>query len=490
MRKEARMQSITKPTKQSIAEQIATFWLLQLTGCEDVQKHLAYVEESAKELKTEALRLELGRFDEMLAKEVPGTWRFKEYRRRTIITLAGKITYLRRIYQEPSGICHALLDEVLGIRTRFKLAPDAFLWIARCAADISFRKTAAAFFERTGVKISHWLVMAVVHEEGALLLEESYRKAFCAQVTHASEALISQEVLFVEFDGIHIPLQKTGHEPLKKRWAYEQNRHRHTFELKCAVAYAGKDKRGRRGCPVHFAADAPPAFFWPLLNARIASVYDTDDVSCVHSFSDAAAWCKQNELDVMKTASEATHHIDRFHLNREIRRAFGGKTGQASHFISLAYTRRTKRLMRDLQLVINHAKDKSRYLCLQTYLTNNLDLIKAGIGPSAGTMEGTNAHVYAARLKVWGGAWSRRGASAMAAVRARLASGEDLIAPKIDNALLDDSQIRRRLIFEEGQLSGKWNCAKSEGFGYVPPQGSIILSTHMAPNLYGWLYCP
>jgi hypothetical protein len=133
----------------------------------------------AKRSEANALRYELEAFDKALVADVPATWRFKEYRRRTIITLAGKVTYLRRVYIEPSGICHALLDEILGIRTRFRLAPDAFLWIAKMASDISYRKTARAFYERTGAKISHWLVMAVVHEEGTLILEDAY----CAHLT-------------------------------------------------------------------------------------------------------------------------------------------------------------------------------------------------------------------------------------------------------------------------------------------------------------------
>jgi hypothetical protein len=385
-----------------LEKQLAEFWLPHLIACEDIFKHLEYVDASGREIRANALRRELEAFDVMLAQDIPSGWRFKEYRRRTIITLAGKITYIRRIYTEPSGICHALLDEVLGIRTRFRLAPDAFLWIARTASDISYRKTARAFFERTGAYISHWLVMAVIHEEGALILEDAYMRAFGTRDDTPQAQLISSERLYVEFDGIHIPLQKDTHEPKKLRWQYEQNRNRQNFELKVAVAYAGKDRRGRRGHPIHLATDAHPASFWPLLNARIASVYDIADVERLRIGSDAAGWCKRYDLDVARSATEVTHCLDRFHVNREIRRAFSGHTKAAGHFIGLAYARRTEKMMRDLQRVINHAGDKSRYLVLQSYLRSNMELIRAGAGPSMGTMEGTNAHVWAARMKVWG----------------------------------------------------------------------------------------
>jgi hypothetical protein len=461
--------------------------LPHLVACEDLFEHLEYVDASSKEMRANALRRELQAFDDVLVKEVPRSWRFKEYRRRTIITLCGKITYMRRIYTEPSGVCHAYLDEILGIRTRFRLAPDAFLWIARTAAEISFRKTARAFLERTGAKISHWLVMSVVHEEGGLILEDAYRRAFGAAAGTPRDQLISSDRLYVEFDGIHIPLQKTTHGPRKLRWEYERGRAKRSFELKVAVFYAGKDSRRRRGHPVHFCLDDEPASFWPLLDAKMASVYDMADVERLRIGSDAAGWCRNCDLDVMASASEVTRCLDRFHVNREIRRAFGGRTEAAGHFISLAYARRTKRLMRDLQKVIDHARDKGRYLALQSYLLSNIELIEAGAGPSMGTMEGSNAHVWAARMKVWGGAWSRKGAVCMAAIRARLASGEDLIRPKLDNVMYDDSQVRRRLRFEESLIDGHWNVPKAEGRGYEPPRGSIVLTTHMAPGLYGRL---
>lgn len=76
----------------------------------------------------------------------------------------------------------------------------------------------------------------------------------------------------------------------------------------------------------------------------------------------------------------------------------------------------------------------------------------------------------------------------MAAIRARLASGEEPIAPIPDNVLYDDYQIARRPRFEEEQLSRSRRCDQGhEGKGHEPPQGEIVLTTHMAPYLYGAL---
>lgn len=482
--KEVRMQCSTQPTKWNTTNRLCEFWLPHLEACEDLFTHLGYVDLSMKEIRSEALRKELEAYDRKLGLDVPGNWRFKEYRKRTIVTLVGSITYMRKIYVEPSGVQHAYLDEVLGIRTRFKLAPDAFIWIAKTASEISFRKTAEAFYERSKAKISQWLVMSVVHEEGRLIFEDIYNRAFGNSTDNTK--LVSQDRLFVEFDGIHIARQKSTHEPIRPRREYERGRKKRSFELKTAVVYAGKDSRKRRGGVIHFCSNEPASHFWPLLNASIGSVYDVKDIERLHISSDAAGWCRSNDLLPGVSGKDKTHHLDRFHLNRGIRRTFGN-TKAASHFIRLTYKRRTKRLMRDLQLVINKAKDKLRYLELQRYLTSSIELIKQGSGPSMGTMEGTNAHVYAARLKARACSWSRHGAYSIAAIRARLATGKELIKPKINNAIYDDSQIRKRMAYEEKQLVRNYTVSQSEGSGYEPVQGSIVLSTHMAPHLYGVL---
>jgi hypothetical protein len=83
----------------------------------------------------------------------------------------------------------------------------------------------------------------------------------------------------------------------------------------------------------------------------------------------------------------------------------------------------------------------------------------------------------------------KEGACAMAAIRARLVSGEELIRPKLGNVMYDDLQIGRRMRFEESLIDGHWGMGQTEGRGYEPPQGSMVPTTRMAPELYGWLNC-
>jgi hypothetical protein len=471
----------------TITRQLAEFWLPNLLTFEDFSTHLQFVNQSLKDIRPNAVRQNLEEFDDRLVDQVPKDWCFKEYRRRTVITLAGKITYLRRIYREPSGICHAYLDEVLGMRSRKRIAPDAFIWIARMASDVSYRKTVKRFHELTGVKLSPWTVMNIIHTEGALLLEEMLRKVPDALVRVDSSNLISQDVLYVEFDGIHIPLQKSHHEPKKPRWIYEHDRHKSSFELKSAVAYAGKNDKGQRGGLIHFVSDKSPKYFWPLFSAHIGTKYLLDDVEQIFSSSDMANWCKNHSLADYFGAANIIHHIDAYHVNREVSKAFGFDA-QAKWFRDLIYKGRLKRLFGDLSRVIDHAltKDKEKYIYLRNYLRSNQEFLTKGLKPSMGTMEGTNAHVYAARMKVWGGAWSRRGALAMALIRAQLASGLELIVPRYDEAMYSKAQIKRRKDYEESKRSFSFFVPASVGEGYAPQECAKL--NCMGVHMKSWLY--
>lgn len=89
-------------------------------------------------------------------------------------------------------------------------------------------------------------------------------------------------------------------------------------------------------------------------------------------------------------------------------------------------------------------------------------------------MEGTNAHLYAARMKVWGGAWSREGASDMARIRATLATGEPLPVPVREAAFRERDRRRRSAILEKRRYGFSYEMVVSEGEGYEPPAGRLM----------------
>jgi len=70
----------------------------------------------------------------------------------------------------------------------------------------------------------------------------------------------------------------------------------------------------------------------------------------------------------------------------------------------------------------------------------------------------------------------------MMRIRAAIASGIKLIVPDYNAWLTEEEKSRI-----EAFRSRAFHVPEREGHGYEPPQGSVVLSTHMAPELYGWL---
>lgn len=170
------------------------------------------------------------------------------------------MTFERTTFLDKLGRRRAWADELLGIPPRSRLSACAFLWVAAHAAELSRRKTAAEFLALTSASISHVTVMNVVRREGALLKE--------SDAEFARDGMrVSQDVLFVESDGLWVHLQQREHRSeAPPRFLCEQARKAKSFELKIAALYAGKAEvapgRCARGGLCLTCADADADGFW------------------------------------------------------------------------------------------------------------------------------------------------------------------------------------------------------------------------------------
>jgi hypothetical protein len=166
-------------------------------------------------------------------------------------------------------------------------------------------------------------------------------------------------------------------------------------------------------------------------------------------------------------------------LLEQLRRVFFGRPF-CGHLEDMLGRRKYKRMLKDLGRVAGSC-NRRRHGAYAAFLKDAEEAVRLirAYGPiTLGTMEGTNAKVYAARLKVWGCAWSRRGALAMMRIRATLASGRRLIAPGYD-ANLKAGELARIEAWRQRGVS----IPASTGKGYEPPQGSIVLTTLMPPAM-------
>lgn len=403
----------------------------ELLRTEDFRAFEQIVAADMRSAAAMVLRKCIERFDSELCGSMPRGWSVHERAERTLVTLVGAVTFERTIFLDECGRRRALADELLGIPPRMRLSPCAFLWIASHAAELSYRKTAAEFAALTSAAVSHVTVMNVVRREGRLLKESGGEFA-------RDGAKVSQDVLFVESDGLWVHLQESGHrEKALPRFLYEQARKTKSFELKIAAVYAGKAKvapgRWERGGLCLTCLDGGADAFWERAWRMLVENYEEGDVERIAVGGDGAEWCGPERIEARAAAGCAVDYtLDFFHVMEKIARAFpDAGSPEREWAVHLAVRGKGKQLARMCGRIAagmkpGSARDKAAGLA--AYVANHAD----GVRPpkrELGTMEGTNAHVGAARLKGQGRSWSRAGAEAMCLVRCAIMTGRALVAP-------------------------------------------------------------
>ena len=416
---------------ERVADVAAGCFYGELLKTEDFEAFELAVATDARLLASMVLRRCIERFDSELRASMPRGWSVHDRAKRTLVTLVGAVTFERTVFLDEFGRRRAWADELLGIPPRIRLSACAFLWIVSHAAELSYRKTAAEFAALTSAAISHVTVMNVVRREGALL------KASGGEFARDG-ARISQDVLFLESDGLWVHLQERGHRgEALPRFLYEQARKTKSFELKIAALYAGKARvapgRYERGGLCLTCLDGDADEFWERAWRMLVENYEEEDVGRIAVGGDGAEWCGPERVEAKAAAGCAVDYtLDFFHVMKKVSRAFPDEGSPKREWAeNLAVRGKGKQLARMCERIAAKMKAggaRDKVADLATYIANHLD----GVRPprrELGTMEGTNAHVGAARLKGQGRSWSRAGAEAMCLVRCAIMTGRALIAP-------------------------------------------------------------
>lgn len=330
------------------------------------------------------------------------------------------------------------------------------------AAEESYRKTAAAFEAETGCRVSHVCVMSCVRRAAELLRRRE----------PPASGRISQGTLFLEVDGLWVHLQASGHRAeALPRFLYEQARKARSFELKLAALYAGKRRvapgRYERGGLRLTCADAAPEGFWDEVWTMLSAEYEPSDVETLWVGADGGPWCGAGRVAEMAPEScEARASLDPFHVMQKVCRAFpeGSRREWAA---GLARRGRPLQLARMCERVlpkIRDARRREKVRELRGYMLNNAGSV---VFPkeSMGTMEGTNAHVGAARMKGRGMSWSRKGAEAMCLVRCAMAEGRPIVASTFPAFFAK----REEKAAERFRANMRSFVPESSGSGWMPP---------------------
>jgi len=435
---------------------LVEFCLERIARFEDFEKAETSSHEDVLCTLAGAMAEALEIFDARLFADRPEGWRVKDSRPRSVLTEFGEVTFSRRVYTDDFGDRRTYLDEIVSLRPRKRLSPGAFQALALFGSEIPYGRAAKMLFRHCVGDVSAMTTMGVLRETGDLLEESAEirrRDLFDHGLLPAASRM--SEELRIEADGIWVALQRAGGRGV---------------EVKALCAYEDKNA-GRRVGVVHHALVGGPKRFWEEGVAHLAGHYSLPALKRCYTGSDGAKWC--GSLADHLHGPRIVHKLDPWHVNRAIRSAFPER-GDAVPLFDLLHAGNLDELLDVLSSRLDTGfGDEDKIRGLIGYIRNNRASIEAE-APSMGTMEGTNAHLYAARMKVWGGAWSREGASDMARIRSTLASGETLPVPTREQAFRANDRNRRSAILEKRRYGFSYEMVLSDGEGYEPRAGHLM----------------
>ena len=415
----------------------------------------------------DAMSMALERFDAKLCLDLPEGCKVHDRREKTLASEVGDLKFRYRRVRDSFGNTVIPYADALDLPWNARVTPGAKSFLVEAGANVSYQK-AANLLARNGSRVSPTTVMNAIRQAGALCAEED---AALAEDMFANgvvpEGGVESEQVLVEADGTWIRLQnvKEG-EPER-------------VEIKALVAYGFKEEVGRKtrrvGC-VHHGCVAAPDSFWTQGIAAIGTKFDLSKVEVCHLGTDGEGWCERG-AEFFPARIKSTGHLDPFHVNRAVLSCFDRDNSEGAwHVLDVLNDGDKEEACRLLEAMRDHgiARGK-RSTEVVAYLRNNIDLI-AVEGPSLGTMESENQHLYGARMDSVPCAWSRPGSSAMARVVSRRASGRAIPRMTRSRSLTPKrAKQREARIIKALWPKGAGKMVESTGSGHLPPHRASLV---------------
>ena len=369
----------------------------------------------------------LHRLDAVLAERRPPGLKKWMRQRRTVLTRFGPVTVKRWVYREQAtGRRRQLLDECLGWGKRRAVSPSLARLLAVLDSEMPYRQAAQLLGELVPQSVSKNTAQRLIVELGQRQQSKEQVQADALRDGAAPPAARSVQRLFVEADGLMVPLQREA---------------RRRTEIKAAVAYRGTrkigvDRHGRERREtlgtVSFTGRGPGEPFWEQAWGQFGQHYQLEAIEQVVLGGDGADWIR-GALELVGPDQQGVFQLDRFHLARALRGALGPDAGpavQALRSEQLAVVRACL----DQALADTPAGNRRRAIQgVLGYLVANADGLlrwttQLGVPaqgePRLGSMETHIDKLLANRLKKKGMSWSIPGLLAMGKARQLRANGQ------------------------------------------------------------------
>lgn len=353
-------------------------------------------------------------YDDRIMGEVPVSWKNVGREKRQLMTCLGWVQYKRRIYQDETGRRRKPLDERLKIGAYHRHSISLQQKGSFLASELPYREASEVLSWLVGDDISHSTIGRMVQQVGdSYQAEAEYERRRVFEFGgDLKPGRVPAKVLYGESDGVWISLQ---HE--KKRKA----------EVRVGIFYTGKKMIGvKRKALVNKVAVTKivtDSQEWQETLLKTACQhYDLSTTKQLMVGGDGNSWVRRsfNLLDLPRDFV-----LDRYHLYREARRAFGF-TEETDDWITTICEKGLKAVLPDMLEVIAKAPPKKAEKMREfiQYMINNKDglldpdcrthlKVKAG---NLGAIEGNVDKLVVRRLKGRGRSWSLHGAQAMLAV--------------------------------------------------------------------------
>ena len=404
-------------------------------------------------------------------------YRDKGFRRTTIKTVYGEVSYRRSVY-ETLDECGTrryvyLLDEMLSLENVGLISENYASLLVSEVTELSYRECAQKVSGMSGQSISAMGVWNVIQKLGEKVCEEEQHlieNHKAGRIKGKKEA----PVLFEEADGVWIALQG------KDRKARNFSK----AEMKVGIAYNGWKDRGNGRYELEgkvvTAGFGKAADFHKAMEANIAREYDLKKTDLRLLNGDGAAWIK-------KVPDKSTvFQLDPFHRNQAIREKIGDKRVR-----KIIYEYLEKRQIEEMLEFLGMYKDSLpeeewsiRAGELLEYFTNNkdgllpyqeqdIDIPESPEGlcyRNMGTMENHVSGIIAHRMKHRHGAWSIRGGNHLAKILAKKHMGRLYeVTDQLKVPLFEKEKVESLLEENSGPILSADKVAWRIGKGYAYP---------------------
>ncbi|PXV60007.1 uncharacterized protein UPF0236 [Halanaerobium congolense] len=347
-------------------------------------------------------------------------FKVKDIKKRTLDTLFGEVTIERRYYKDSNDEFRFLLDEYLNIPANERQSPALKEIALDLVKELPYRKAADKIDNILETSASHTAIFNWVQREGAKLSKEAETKQidlFRDGLIPAAENEDRKEIehLFVEVDGIHIPLQKDDKEKgeLKLGMSYQSWEKRHPMSDEYNLT-------GKKYYGGVFSSDE----FWKETAAEMYEDYSFSNGSISVLCGDGADWITTG-LEFVPQVK--VRFLDEYHLNKKLFRKLG-RSEFVPKLLDNIEENDIDKLRENLKKARQYRqkkKDKEKVDELEGYLLKNWEFIQdkknGNLGlpdeiRGLGAMESNIDKVLANRFKKRGMRWSREGARNLAKI--------------------------------------------------------------------------